>query len=103
MARFESQNWVFCQINDSCFRIERESVKEATNRIYKVGDKYILSGLKELCRNFGLEWNFASTRSGKTISCNRGSRKTSYVGSGIRKSSSSMCSCSIFVCFRNVE
>ena len=73
MARFESQNWVFCQINDSCFRIERESVKEATNRMYK-----------ELCRNFGLEWNFASTRSGKTISCNRCSRRTSYVGSGIR-------------------
>ena len=53
---------MFCRINDSYVRIKGQSVEEATNRIFKVGDKFILSDLKDLCRRFGLEWNFVSSR-----------------------------------------
>ena len=49
MARIDSQSDLFCQINDSCFEVEGESVEVAIHRFFKVGDKYILSDLKELC------------------------------------------------------
>ena len=55
MARIDSQNDFFCRIDDSCFRVKRELIEEATNRIFKIGDKFILSDLKEMCRRFGLE------------------------------------------------
>ena len=50
MARIDSQTNLFCQSNESSFRVEGESVEVATNRFFKVGDRYILSDLKELCR-----------------------------------------------------
>ena len=64
MARIDSQNNLFCRIDDSYFRVKKELIEEATNRIFKVGDKFILSDLKEMCRRFGLEWNFVSSRNG---------------------------------------
>ena len=70
----------------SCFRIADESVEEATYRVFKIGDISLLDDLKELVRRFGLEWNFVSTRSCKTITFNRASRTSSFVNSGIRKS-----------------
>ena len=70
MARIDSQNYLFCRIDESCFRVGGESVEEATNIILKVADNLTLSDLKELCRRFGLvEWNFVSSRNGKKISC----------------------------------
>ena len=63
----------------------------------------LLDDLKELVRRFGLEWNFVSTRSGKSITCNRASRTSSFVNSGIRKSSSIVYGCSWLVRFRGVE
>ena len=65
MARIDSQNYLFCRIDESCFRVEGESVEEATNIILKVADNLTLSDLKELCRRFGLEWNFVSCTNGK--------------------------------------
>ena len=65
MARIDSQNDVFCQINDFCFRVEGGSVKDATNMIFQICDKYILSDLKELRCGFGLEWNFISSNNGR--------------------------------------
>ena len=59
--------------------------------------------LKDLCHRFGLEWNFVSRRSGKTITCNRASRTSSFVNSGIRKSSSIVCGYGWLVRFRGVE
>ena len=56
-----------------------------------------------LVRRFGLEWNFVSTRSGKTITCNRDSRTSSFVVSGIRRSSSIVCGYDWLVRFRDVE
>ena len=57
MAHIDSQNDWIC-----CFRFEGESDEEATNRIFEVGDKFILCDLKELCPRFGLvEWNFVSS------------------------------------------
>ena len=94
MDCIDSQNGSFCQINDSCFRVEGESVEEATNRICKVGDRFISSNLKEICRRFGMGWNFVSSRNRKEISCNCVSRKISYVSSAIRKSLSITYGCS---------
>ena len=102
MVRIDSQNDLFCRINDSCFRVEGDSVEEATNRIFKVGERFILSDLKELCHGFGLKWNFASSRNGKKICFNRASRGIYYVSCGIRKSSSITCGCSLLVRFRAV-
>ena len=87
----------------TCFRIADESVEKATNRIFIVGDISILSDLKELVRRFELEWNFVSTTSGKTITCNCASRTSSFVASGIRKTSSILCGCGWLVRFRGVE
>ena len=85
----------------SCFRIADESVKEAFYRVFKIGDISVLDDLKELVRRFGLEWNFVSTRSGKTITCNRASRF--FVASGIRKTSTIVSGCGWLVRFRAVE
>ena len=57
-----------CSFHVSCFRITDESVEEATYRVFKISDISVLDDLKFLVRRFGLEWNFVSTRSGKTIS-----------------------------------
>ena len=59
--------------------------------------------LKDLCYRFGLEWNFVSRRSGKTITYNRASRTSSFVAPDIRKSSSIVCGCGWLVRFRGVE
>ena len=65
MARIDSQNDLICRIDDSCFRVKGELIGEVTNRILKVGDKFIPSDLKEMCPRFGIEWNFVSSRNGK--------------------------------------
>ena len=62
----------------SCFRIAVEPVEEATYRVFKISDISVLDDLKDLVRRFGLEWNSVSTRSGKTITCNRASRILSF-------------------------
>ena len=94
---------MFCRIDDSCFRVEGELVEEATDRLFKIGDKFILSDLKEICRRFSLEWNFVSSRNGEKISCNRDSHKISFVNASIRKSSSIMCGCTWCVRFKDTE
>ena len=40
------KNDLLCPINDSCIQVEGELVEEATNRLFKIGDKFILSDLK---------------------------------------------------------
>ena len=59
--------------------------------------------LKDLCRRFGLEWSFVTSKSGKTIVCNRASRSSSYVYSGIKKCTSISCGCDWLVRFRGVD
>ena len=86
----------------SCFRIADESVEKATNRIFKLGDISLLLDLKELVRRFGLEWDFVSTRSGQTMTFNRASRVSSFVVTGLRKSSFIVCGCDWLVRFRGV-
>ena len=85
------------------FRIADESVEEASCRVFKFGDISLLVDLKDLCRRFGLEWCFVTRRSGKSISCNRASRSSSYVKSGIRKYTSISCGCDWLVRFRGVD
>ena len=96
----ESSPKVYCNDSEkilpfhiSCFRIADESVEEATYRVFKVGDISVLDDLKDLCRRFGLGWNFVSRRSGKTIIFNRANSISSFVASGIRKTSSIVCGC----------
>ena len=83
-----------------CFKL---SVEEATYRVFKIGDISVFDHLKDLCRRFGLEWKFVSRRSGETITCNRTSRTTSFVASGIRKTSSIVCGCGWLIRFTGVE
>ena len=87
----------------SCFRIADESDEETAYRVFKIGDISVLVDLKDLCRRFGLEWNFVFRRSGKTIACNRASRTSSFINSGVRKSLSILCGCGWLVRFRGVE
>ena len=87
----------------SSFRIVDESVEEASCRVFKVGDISLLVDLKDLCRRFGLEWCFVTTRSGKSITCNRASRTSSFVNSGTRKCTSISCGCYWLVRFRGVD
>ena len=87
----------------SCLRITDASVVEATYRVFKIGDISVFDHLKDLCRRFGLEWKFVSRRSGETITCNRTSRTTSFVASGIRKTSSIVCGCGWLIRFTGVE
>ena len=60
-----ANSWKQFPFHVSCFRIADKSVKEATYRVFKIGDISVLVYLKDLCRRFGLEWNFVSRRSGK--------------------------------------
>ena len=87
----------------SFFRIADESVEEASCRVFKVGDISSLFALKDLCRRFGLEWCFVTRRSGVSISCNRASRSSSYVKSGVRKSITIMCGCDWSTRFRGLD
>ena len=75
MVRIDSQNDLLCRIDDYCFRVKGWITEGATNRIFEVGDKFILSDFKKMCRRFGLEWNFISFIKGIKISCNLASRK----------------------------
>ena len=102
MARIDSQNDLFCQSNDSCFQVEGESVD--TVRIsFLMFAINIISDVNKLCRGFGLEWNFVSSRSGeKKIYCNRARRRISYVNHGISKSTSITCGCSWLIRFKTV-
>ena len=103
MVRIDSQNDLLCRIDDSYFRVKGWLIEGASNRIFEVGDKFILSDLKEMCRRFGLEWYFVSFRNGITISCNRACRKISFVGDSMRKTSYITCKCSWCVRFKDVE
>ena len=87
--------------SDLSLRLEGEAVETATNRIFKFGDIYTLSTLKELIRFFSLKWKFVSSRSGKYISCSRASR--SYKKSLIRKYYSIKCGCDWSIRFKGVD
>ena len=84
-------------------RIADESVEEASCRVFKVGDISSLVDLKDLCCRFGLEWCFVTRRSGVYISSNRASRSSSYVKSGVRKSTSITCGCDWSIRFRGFD
>ena len=56
-----------------------------------------------MCRRFGLEWNFVSSRNSKKLYYIRVTRKISYIRSSIGKSLSITCGCSGLVRFKDVE
>ena len=65
MVHIDTQNYLLNQIDESRVRLEGESIEKATTRFFNVGDRFILSDLKELCRSFGQKWNTESSRNGK--------------------------------------
>ena len=63
--KLRSFDWV-------CLRIDSNtSIEEATNRVFVVSHKFILSDLKKLAHSFGLRRNFCTTRYDRVIKCNR--------------------------------
>ena len=103
MARIDSQNDMFCQINDSCVRVKEELVEGATNRMFEVGDKFILFNYRNCVVD--LVWSRISylLQMVKKIACNRASCKISFVSYGIRKASSITCGYSWRVRLKAVE
>ena len=89
--------------DEVCLRIDSDtSVEVATKTVYDVGHKFILSDLKELAHAFGLQWIFCTSRSGKTITCNRASRKSKYSHQGLRRTTSITCGCKWSIYFLSV-
>ena len=68
-----------------------DSVEVATNRVFVVGRKYILSDLKILPHSFGLKWNLCTSRSSKAMKYNRVTRPGSRVNQGLRNVTSIAC------------
>ena len=70
------------------------SVCSATNRLFKVGDIYVLVHLKKLAIHCGLMWTFVVNRSGTSLRYNRstshGSNNKKVI---LRTSSSIACGC----------
>ena len=65
-------------MNEACLRLDSNtSVEEATNMVFIVSRKFILSDLKKSAHSFGLQWNFCNSKSSRRITCNRGHRQVS--------------------------
>ena len=62
-----------------------QSVSEATTRLFRVGDVYVLSELRELTRSFGVKWYFITTHMGAIFVYNRASPPVAYKRKGIKK------------------
>ena len=89
--------------DEVCLRIDYDtSITVATKRVFVVGRKSISSSLKELAHSFGLKWIFGTSRSGKTIKCNRASRKSKYSHQGLRRTTSITCGCKWSIYFFDV-
>ena len=101
--RFSNDSRKELPFRDPCFRVVDESVELATEWIFKVGDIFVLSDLQDLVRRFGLAWNFVSSRNGRKLTCNRASRSSPYISTGVRKSSSIVCGCGWLVRFKGVN
>ena len=44
--------------DEVCLRIDSDTtIEEATNRVFVIDHKFILSDLKKLAHSFGLRWN----------------------------------------------
>ena len=89
--------------NEACLRLDyNTSVEEATNRVFVLGRKFILSDLKKLAHSFRLKWNFYTARQDRRRICNR----TRYQGSVNKQSSrnfkSITCGCDQSIRFRGI-
>ena len=67
-----------------------DSVRNATDRLFKVGDIYVLFHLKRLDVQFGLMWNFVVSRSDTSWRYNRYSRPRSSARKSILRTLSSI-------------
>lgn len=64
--------------NEACLRLDSNiCVKEATNRVFVVGHKFILPDLKKLAHSFDLKWNVCNKKYGRRITYNRADRQGS--------------------------
>ena len=57
--------------DEVCLRIDYDtSIEEATNMVFDIGYKFILSDLKKLDYSFGLRWNVCTTKPDRVKKCN---------------------------------
>ena len=69
------------------------SIEVATNRVFVVGNNYIVYALKKLTHSLGLKWYFCTSRSGKAIKYNGITRPVSRVNQGLMNVTSITCGC----------
>ena len=79
--------------SDSFKVVSDYSVEMFTKRIFRIGDVHVLFDLKSMAHQFGMKWNFITTRNGRRISCNRAIRHCNRKCQGLRKGSSINCGC----------
>ena len=102
IALLISSEDVLRNCDEVCQRIDYDtSIADATNRVSVIGHKLILSYLKILSHSFGLRWNFCTSRSSRTIKCNRATRHGSRVNQGLRNVTSITCGCDCNIRFRS--
>ena len=95
---------MFCVIAMKvCLRIDSDtSVEDVKNRVFVIDHKFILSDLKKLAHYFGMRWNFCTSRSDRTIKCNRATLHGSRVDQGLRNITSATCACDWSIRFRGM-
>ena len=99
----DGNDYVLRSSNDICLRVDSDiTVEVATVRVFAVGHVYILDDLRQLAKSFGLAWQFCTTQYGRSITCNRANRKSSYSSLGIRRSTSISCGCKWSIRFLHV-
>ena len=71
--------------DEACLRLDSDiSIEEATNMVFVVSRKFILSDPKKLAYSFGLRWTFRTARSSMGIKCNRATRHGSRQPQSLR-------------------
>ena len=89
--------------DEVCVRLYSDtSVEEATNRVFVVDRKFMLSTLKRLAHYFGLRWNFSATRYDRGRKCNRATRHGSRQNQPLRDDISITCDCDLSIRFRGI-
>ena len=90
----DGNDYVLRSSNDICLRVDSDiTVEVATIRVFSVGNVYILDDLRQLAKSFSLAWQFRTTKSGMSISCNCTNHKFSYSSMRIKRSTSIRCGC----------
>ena len=94
---------LFVGSSNSFKLVSNYSVEVATKRIFRLGHVHVFSHLKTMAHQFGMKWNFVTTRNGRRISYNRVTRYSNRKSQGDRKCSSIICGCDWVVRFKFLD